>query len=299
MKPWIPIPIDIIESVDNERRIATGKASTLDGFAFAWLKSYRGAPLSQRQLAAWSGWSKRKASEVLNAVHEAQNEWADQKRTKNEPPADTENGPSKVNENTHLEDKTDQKRTRNGPVLNQKRTDRARIPIQIQDKLHIQRINYVGINPDNDNDLSGSMANQQPVLSDEVAGGPPPPVCKQGPQPQKGGTRGKNIGTTETRELWQALNEKRAKIRLGARKLKLTPQIARSLKQALSYATVDEILHAYDWFTLSIDARWWQDNNCDLSVFCRQKHIGEFVNKSAEWSIELDKQKENEMCEPF
>ena len=93
MKQWLPVPIGIIETVDNERRLSKAPASTLDGFAYAWMKAQRSAPLTQRQLAAWAGWSKRKATEVLNAVQEAENDWADQKRTKNAPAARTKIGP--------------------------------------------------------------------------------------------------------------------------------------------------------------------------------------------------------------
>ena len=124
MKQWLPVPVEVIENIDNDRRLIDTPASTLDGFAYAWLKSHRGAPLSQRQLARWAGWSKRKASAVLDAVQDAQNDWADQKRTKSAPPVATQNGPAEVNNGARLHDSADHKRTTNGPVSDQKRTDR-------------------------------------------------------------------------------------------------------------------------------------------------------------------------------
>ena len=121
MKQWLPVPVEVIENIDNDRRLIDTPASTLDGFAYAWLKSHRGAPLSQRQLARWAGWSKRKASAVLDAVQDAQNDWADQKRTKTAPPVATENGPAEVNNGARLHDSADQKRTRNGPETHRSR----------------------------------------------------------------------------------------------------------------------------------------------------------------------------------
>ena len=146
MKQWLPVPIGIIEAVDNERRLSKAPASTLDGFAYAWMKAQRGAPLTQRQLASWAGWSKRKATEVLNAVQEAENDWADQKRTKNAPAARTKNGPPKPNDNNNLQQSLDQERTRNGPDPIQKCTDRRRPSLHNNNT--ITDITYVGITSD-------------------------------------------------------------------------------------------------------------------------------------------------------
>ena len=270
MKQWLPVPIGIIETVDNERRLSTEPASMLDGFAYAWLKAQRGAPLSQRQLAAWAGWTKRKATEVLNAVQEAGNEWADQKRSKNGPPARTKNGPPKAKDSKQLEESPIHKRTTNGPDLIQKRTDRARAySLQLDPQLH--NYTYVGITPDET---------------------PPEPEQKK---PKKPSNRGKNIGTEQTRALWATLNELRKERRKGSRALKLTPEINRALKEALTYASVDEILHAYEWFTTARSARWWQDHDCDLSTFCRKKHLGQFINNAAEWTPENDHQSSRSM----
>ena len=67
-----------------------------------------------------------------------------------------------------------------------------------------------------------------------------------------------------------------------------TNQIARALREALTYATPADVLRAYEWYLTASDARWWQDNGCDLVTFCRQKHVGEFINKSQEWSPEIE-----------
>ena len=300
MKQWMPIPVEVIEAVDNDRRLNECQASTLDGFAYAWLKSHRGAPLSQRQLAAWAGWSKRKAAEVLSAVREAQDQWADQKRTKNAPTATTENGPAHVNDSDNLRQQADQKRTRNGPLSDQKRTDRAReslytnkIDPQIQDLIDVET------SSDTNTILDGNKGSFQPVLSESDTDGQAPPDGNPGPSPRKGANRGKNIGTVEVRQLWEALNDKRQQFKQGARSLKLTPQIASSLVEALRYATPAEVLHAYDWYTTAKAARWWQDHGCDLVTFCRKKHLGEFINAASEWSIEIERQQEEIDDLPF
>ena len=300
MKQWIPIPIEVVESVDNDRRISGCQASTLDGFSYAWLKSHRGAPLSQRQLAAWAGWSKRKAAAVLNAVQEAENDWADQKRTKSAPTAATQSGPAHVNDSDNLRHDADQERTTNGPVSDQKRTDRAggslytnRTDPQVHDLID------VGTSADNITILDGFEGSPEPVLSQGSTDGQAPSACKQSPSPRKGATRGKNIGTVEVRQLWEALNDKRKKWKQGARALKLTPQIAGALVEALRYATPSEILHAYDWYTTAKAARWWQDHGCDLLTFCRRKHLGEFINKAGEWSVEIERQQEEIEDLPF
>ena len=264
MKQWLPVPIGIIETVDNERRLSKAPASTLDGFAYAWMKAQRSAPLTQRQLAAWAGWSKRKATEVLNAVQEAENDWADQKRTKNAPAASTKNGPPKPSNLNSLPQKMDQERTRNGPETDQERTDRARPSLHNNNT--ITDITYVGITSDHT---------------------PEEPEQKK---PKKTRKRGQNIGTEATRALWLELNERRKQRKKGSRALKLTPEINRALREALTYATDTEVLHAYEWFTKATGARWWQDHDCDLSTFCRKKHLGQFINNAAEWTPETDHQ---------
>ena len=307
MKQWIPIPIEVIESVDNDRRISDCPASTLDGFSYAWLKSHRGAPLSQRQLAAWAGWSKRKAAAVLNAVQEAQNEWADQKRTKTAPPAATQNGPAHANDSDNLRHGADQERTKNGPDPDQKRTDRARslytntTDPQLQDLIDVETSD--DINPIQ----AGNQGSSESVLSQGDTDGQAPSACKQSPSPQKGATpkkkdgkeRGKNIGNEETIPLWEALNEKRRDVRRGAQALKLTPGINRALNEALRYATPEQILNAYDWFNHAKGARWWQDRECDLHVFARQKHLEDFINSSVGWSLEIERQQEDTDDLPF
>ena len=145
----------------------------------------------------------------------------------------------------------------------------------------------------------GSKEHSQPVLSGSDTDGQAPPGGNPGPSPRKGATRGKNIGTVEVRQRWEALNDKRMQWKQGARSLKLTPQIASALVEALRYATPDEILHAYDWYTTAKAARWWQDHGCDLVTFCRKKHLGEFINKAGEWSVEIERQQEEIDDLPF
>ena len=116
----------------------------------------------------------------------------------------------------------------------------------------------------------------------------------------KEGKKAKNIGTAESRERWQRLNDRRKKGRQGAKNMKLTPPIAADLREGLRYATADEILHAYEYFLTSLDNRWWQDNDCDLDTFIRRKHLGSFVSKAAEWDSDIEKDKLRALTEmPF
>ena len=103
----------------------------------------------------------------------------------------------------------------------------------------------------------------------------------------------KPVGNEKVRQLWADLNARRAIDKGGkARTLKLTPQIARALREALTYSQPVDVLRAYEWFLTAGDARWWQDNGCDLVTFCRQKHIGEFINKAQEWTPEIEAQQQ-------
>ena len=105
----------------------------------------------------------------------------------------------------------------------------------------------------------------------------------------------KPVGNEQVRQLWADLNARRAIDKGGrARTLKLTPQIARALREALTYSQPVDVLRAYEWFLTAADARWWQDNGCDLITFCRQKHIGEFINKAQEWTPEIEAKQQAE-----
>ena len=105
----------------------------------------------------------------------------------------------------------------------------------------------------------------------------------------------KPVGNEKVRQLWADLNARRAIDKGGkARTLKLTPQIARALREALTYSQPVDVLRAYEWFLTAADARWWQDNGCDLITFCRQKHIGEFINKAQEWTPEIEAKQQAE-----
>ena len=105
----------------------------------------------------------------------------------------------------------------------------------------------------------------------------------------------KPVWNEQVRQLWADLNARRAIDKGGrARTLKLTPQIARALREALTYSQPVDVLRAYEWFLTAADARWWQDNGCDLITFCRQKHIGEFINKAQEWTPEIEAKQQAE-----
>ena len=118
---------------------------------------------------------------------------------------------------------------------------------------------------------------------------------RQDNKKQNNRDQSKLIGTKRVRQLWADLNARRA-IERGSksRGLKLTPQISSALNQALTYADPADVLRAYEWFLTAADARWWQDNGCDLITFCAKKHIGNFINKSQEWTPEIEAKQQAE-----
>ena len=105
--PWMPIPFDHIEQVDNARKLTKHPASYLDGFAYAWMKAERGAPLTRRQLSQWAEWSQHRARACLRDVKERRNEW----RFTQKP---TQKRPRITHENDHLDRLRDHETTYRG-----------------------------------------------------------------------------------------------------------------------------------------------------------------------------------------
>lgn len=124
--PWMPIPFDHIEQVDNARKLTKHPASYLDGFAYAWMKAERGAPLTRRQLAQWAEWSQHRARACLRDVKERRNEW---RFTQKPPPSRagsvTPKRPSITHEYDHLEPFSDHENAPKRPERNHETTDRA------------------------------------------------------------------------------------------------------------------------------------------------------------------------------
>jgi hypothetical protein len=252
---------------------------------------HTGEPWGKSKLSRWSGLTDYKARQAIKRAEQWMEAWNSEiNRHANHLNAHQ----SSTNPGTYEDESTE--KIRKNPTFNR---SRARSLSSTGTNTPTPEYINVGTSADNHTNLSGSKVAPLSVLSDEHTDGQPPLDGNRGPSPPKGGTRGKNIGNEETRELWQALNDKRKQWKQGARALKLTPQIASALVEALRYATPDEILHAYDWYTTAKDARWWQDHGCDLITFCRKKHLGEFINKSGEWSIEIEKQQEEIDDLPF
>ncbi len=291
MKQWHPAPRGMID--DELMRVWTRENPAPDLVVHMVLCSriHTGEPWGKSKLSRWSGLTDYKARQAIKRAEQWMEAWN-----------------SEINRHaTHLnayqsstipgtyEDESTEKNRKN-PIFNR---SRARSLSSTGTDIPTHEDINVGTSADNHTNSSGFEVAPLSVLSDEHTDGPPPPDGNRGPSPPKGGTRGKNIGTAETRELWQALNDKRKQWKQGARSLKLTPQIASALVEALRYATPDEILHAYDWYTTAKDARWWQEHGCDLITFCRKKHLGEFINKAGEWSIEIEKQREEIDDLPF
>ena len=291
MKQWHPAPRGMID--DELMRVWTRDNPAPDLVVHMVLCSriHTGEPWGKSKLSRWSGLTDYKARQAIKRAEQWMEAWNSEiNRHATHPNAHQ----SSTIPGTYEDESTE--KIRKNPEINRSRA-RSLSSTDTDTPTH-EDIN-VGTSADNHTNSSGSKVAPLSVLSDEQTGGQPPPDGNRGPQPPKGGTRGKNIGTAETRELWQALNDKRKQWKQGARSLKLTPQIASALVEALRYATPEEILHAYDWYTTAKDARWWKDHGCDLITFCRKKHLGEFINKAAEWSIEIEKQREEIDDLPF
>ena len=291
MKQWHPAPRGMID--DELMRVWTRDNPAPDLVVHMVLCSriHTGEPWGKSKLSRWSGLTDYKARQAIKRAEQWMEAWNSEiNRHATHPNAHQ----SSTIPGTYEDESTE--KIRKNPEINR---SRARSLSSTDTDTPTQGDINVGSSPDNENNSSGFEVAPLSVLSDEQTGGQPPPDGNRGPQPPKGGTRGKNIGNEETRDLWQALNQKRQQWKQGARSLKLTPQIASALVEALRYATPEEILHAYDWYTTAKDARWWQDHGCDLVTFCRKKHLGEFINKAAEWSIEIEKQREEIDDLPF
>ena len=291
MKQWHPAPRGMID--DELMRVWTRDNPAPDLVVHMVLCSriHTGEPWGKSKLSRWSGLTDYKARQAIKRAEQWMEAWNSEiNRHATHPNAYQ----SSTIPGTYDDESTG--KIRKNPEINRSRARASYTTTNTRTEL--DAIN-VGTSADNHTNSSGFEVAHLSVLSDEHTGGQPPPDGNRGPSPPKGGTRGKNIGNEETRQLWQALNQKRQQWKQGARSLKLTPQIASALVEALRYATPDEILHAYDWYTTAKDARWWQDHGCDLITFCRKKHLGEFINKSGDWSIEIEKQREEIDDLPF
>lgn len=291
MKQWHPSPRGMID--DELMRVWTRENPAPDLVVHMVLCSRidAGEPWGKSKLCKWSGLTDYRARQAIKRAEQWMEAWNEQiNRVTNHPNAYQ----SSTIADSYGDDSTGN--IRKSPTFNR---SRARALSSTHTRTPTEELIVVEINPDNHTLQDGIKDDRQSVLSDDRSGGQAPSACKQSPSPQKGATRGKNIGTAETRQLWEALNDKRKQWKQGARALKLTPQIASALVEALRYATAAEVLHAYDWFTTSREARWWQDHGCDLVTFCRKKHLGEFINKAGEWSVEIERQQEEIEDLPF
>jgi hypothetical protein len=80
--------------------------------------------------------------------------------------------------------------------------------------------------------------------------------------------------------------------RPGARRQRtLDPALARAIRTGLDWTTHDAILHAYDWWLRSADARWFRDRGVDVDTFLRPSKLGGFVRQSEEWSFKEEQAK--------
>ena len=290
-KQWHPAPRGMID--DELMRVWTRDNPAPDLVVHMVLCSriHSGDPWGKSKLCRWSGLTDYKARQAIKRAEQWMEAWNQEiNRVTNHPNAYQ----SSTMAGTYDDESTG--KIRKNPTFN---PSRARSLSSTG--THTPTNNMIGIETSSDTNTipDGFEGSPESVLSQGSTDGQAPPGGNPGPSPRKGATRGKNIGTVEVRQLWEALNDKRKQWKQGARALKLTPQIASALVEALRYATPSEILHAYDWYTTAKAARWWQDHGCDLSTFCRKKHLGEFINKAGEWSVEIERQQEEIDDLPF
>ena len=290
-KQWHPAPRGMID--DELMRVWTRDNPAPDLVVHMVLCSriHSGAPWGKSKLCKWSGLTDYKARQAIKRAEQWMEAWNKEiNRVTNHANAYQ----SSTMAGTYGDDSTG--KIRKSPTFN---PSRARSLSSTGTHTPINNMIDVETSSDTMTILDGYEGSFQPVLSESDTDGQAPPDGNRGPSPRKGANRGKNIGTVEVRQLWEALNDKRKQWKQGARSLKLTPQIASALVEALRYATPAEVLHAYDWYTTAKAARWWQDHGCDLVTFCRKKHLGEFINKAGEWSVEIERQQEEIDDLPF
>ena len=290
-KQWHPAPRGMID--DELMRVWTRENPAPDLVVHMVLCSriHSGAPWGKSKLCKWSGLTDYKARQAIKRAEQWMEAWNSEiNRVTNHPNAHQ----SSTMAGTYEDESTG--KIRKSPTFNPSRARSFNTHTETDTQSgHID----VETSSDNITIQDGPKEHSQSVLSGSDADGQAPPGGNPGPSPRKGATRGKNIGTVEVRQLWEALNDKRMEWKQGARSLKLTPQIASALVEALRYARPEEVLHAYDWYTTAKAARWWQDHGCDLVTFCRRKHLGEFINKAGEWSLEIERQQEEIEQAPF
>ena len=291
MKQWHPAPRGMID--DELIRVWTRENPAPDLVVHMVLCSriHTGEPWGKSKLSRWSGLTDYKARQAIKRAEQWMEAWNSEiNRHATHPNAYQ----SSTIPGTYDDESTE--KIRKNPKINRSRARSSYTATHIDTEL--DAIN-VGTSTDNITIQDGSKEHSQPVLSESDTDGQAPPGGNPGPSPPKGGTRGKKIGTKATRELWQSLNDKRQQVKQGAPPLILTPGVNTALKKALGYATPKQILNAYDWFNHAKEARWWQERNCDLQVFCRQKHLENFINSSMGWTIEKEKQQQEIDDLPF
>jgi len=298
-KQWHPAPRGMID--DELMRVWTRENPAPDLVVHMVLCSriHSGAPWGKSKLCKWSGLTDYKARQAIKRAEQWMEAWNSEiNRVTNHPNAYQ----SSTMAGTYEDESTG--KNLKSPTFNRSRARSFSTHTQTDTQLE-----YIDVETSSDTMtiLDGNEGSFQPVLSESDTDGQAPPGGNPGPSPRKGATpkkkggkeRGSNIGNEETIPLWEELNEKRRQVRRGAEALKLTPGINRALIQALRYATPEQVLNAYDWFNHAKAARWWQDRECDLHVFARQKHLEDFINSSVGWSLEKERQQEEIEEAPF
>jgi len=259
---------------------------------------HSGAPWGKSKLCKWAGLTDYKARQAIKRAEQWMEAWNSEiNRVTNH---------ANAYQSSTMAGTYDDQST--GKILKSPTFNRSRAGSSYTGKETDTQLEHIDAGTRSDiNTPDGSEEHSQSVLSGNDADGQAPPGGNPGPLPPKGATpkkkrgkeRGSNIGNEETIPLWEALNQKRSRVRRGAVALKLTPGINRALIQALRYATPEQVLNAYDWFNHAKAARWWQDRECDLHVFARQKHLEDFINSSVGWSLEIERQQQEIEEAPF
>ena len=255
MQQWHPAPRAMIDDELMRRWTRDNPAPDLVVHLVLVSRILSGNPWGRAKLAAWSGLSKHRATQAIKAAQQ----WADEWKSGTFQPVDDR---ARGHQSRAIPDSYGDESGSNQAEAGQKSGKNR----------HHARGNYKNKTQQNNTDLR------------QITGETPAPPSKK--------SRGKKLGTEEARTLWAALNVRRCEARTGARALKMTPAIARALRDGLSYAKPAEVLHAYEYFLTAEAARWWRDRDLDLRTFIRPAHLGDFVNAAQEWTPEIEAQQQ-------
>lgn len=106
---WFPVGVEMIDELDAEMMVNRRPASWLEAHMWVWLRCYRGKPPTVSQVQAWTMWSRRQASDLLNQTREVEQNWTAMWRSN-----ETSSGTGDANNNNDLPMPAERKRNGSG-----------------------------------------------------------------------------------------------------------------------------------------------------------------------------------------